>query len=223
MDYNDILNTWKSYDLRLAENLRLNRKNAEDITRMKVNSFLRSMQPIKIFTILVGIAWVFFLLTMVLALFSVASPFFLVSAALLAFLNAIAIGIYLYQAILIYQADISEPILATQEKIASLKSTTLWIARILFLQLPLWTIFYWNNSMLENGHFALLVLQALVTFVFAYTGIWLFFNISFKNRNKRWFLLIFQGNEWTPLIKSMDLLEQVKEVNGEPSVKSDSF
>ena len=223
MEYQQILATWKSYDQQLAENLRLNRQLTEDITRIKVQSFLQSMQPIKTFTILVGIAWVFFLATLVLALLPYANLFFLVSAALLALLNAIAIGIYLFQAILIQQADITEPILATQGKIASLKSSTLWIARILFLQLPLWTIFYWNNSMLENGHIALLVLQVLITFVFACTGFWLFFNIRFENRHKKWFRLIFQGKEWTPLIKSMDLLEQVKEFNCEPSVKNDSF
>jgi len=42
-------------------------------------------------------------------------------------------------------------------------------------------------------------------------AIWLFFNIKYENRNKKWFQLIFSGKEWTPLMKSMELLEQVEE------------
>ena len=40
MEEQDIMQLWKSYSVKLDESLQLNRKNAEDITRMKVQSFL---------------------------------------------------------------------------------------------------------------------------------------------------------------------------------------
>jgi len=49
------------------------------------------------------------------------------------------------------------------------------------------------------------------TLSFIVIAIWLFFNIKYENRNKKWFQLIFSGKEWTPLMKSMELLEQVEE------------
>jgi len=211
MEDNEILQVWKNYDRKLEENLLLSRQNATAITALKVQSFLASMKPLKIFTIVAGVLWVGLLDVLIVSLFHIASPFFLVSAILLTILNKLAIGIYLYQLILLHQADITEPVLATQEKIARLKSSTLWVARLLFLQLPLWTTFYWNKSMLENGSMSLFITQALVTGVFIFIAVWLFINISYRNRNKKWFGFIFNGKEWSPLMKSMEVLSQLEE------------
>lgn len=209
MENTEIISLWKSYSKKLDENLMLNRKNATDITLMKVASLLSSMMPLKIFTILAGIIWVGFLDILIVNLFSTATPFFLISAGIQSLLTTIAIGIYLYQIILIQQADISEPVLATQNKLARLKSTTIWVTRLLFLQLPVWTTFYWNKSMLENGNIVLYILQIAITLLFTFMAIWLFKNIKYENRNKQWFGLIFNGREWNPVIKSIEMLSQV--------------
>ncbi|MEO6720839.1 MAG: hypothetical protein ABIN67_10740 [Ferruginibacter sp.] len=215
MEQTEIIDLWKSYGKKLDENLSLNRQNAADITRIKVRSLLSSMVPLKIFTILVGIVWVGFIDVLVINLLPVANPFFLISAVIQSLLTTIAIGIYLYQVILIHQADISEPIVEAQGKLARLRSTTIWIARLLFLQLPVWTTFYWNKTMLENGNVALYILQLVITMSFTFLAIWLFKNIKYENRNKKWFGLIFSGKEWNPVIKSIELLDQVKEYRNE--------
>lgn len=211
MEDTEIINLWKSYDKKLEENLSLNRKNAEDITKMKVRSLLTSMKPLKIFTILVGIIWVGFIDVLVINLFSITNPFFLISAGVQVVLTKFALGVYLYQLILIHQVDISQPILATQDKLARLKSTTLWIARLLFLQLPVWTTFYWTKSMFENGNVALYMLQIVVTLLFTWLAVWFFLNIKYENKDKKWFRLIFNGKEWSPVIKSVELLSQIDE------------
>lgn len=211
----EIINIWKSYDKKLEENLSLNKGIAEDVTKMKVKSYLTSMKPIKIFTLVVGILWVgfggVFITNLFVFAFSKISKFFLFSAGIQLTLTAIAIVVYLYQLILIYQSDINEPILATQDKLARLKSSTLWVTRILFLQLPVWTTFYLTESMFANGNTVFYVIQGIVTLSFAYLAIWLFFNIKYENKDKKWFRLIFNGKEWSPVIKSMELLSQVDE------------
>jgi hypothetical protein len=211
MEDTEIIDLWRSYGQKLEESLELNRKNAEEITRLKVRSFLASMKPLKLFTIVVGIIWVALVDVLIIKTFPVANWFFIVSASIQVLLTKLAIIIYLYQLILLHRADISEPILETQRKIASLKSTTLWVARILFLQLPVWTTFYWNKSMLVNGNTLLYVLQIVVTLSFTCVAVWLFRNIKNENKDKKWFRLIFNGNEWTPMLKSIELLNQVNE------------
>ena len=211
MENTDIINLWKSYDKKLEENLVLNKKNATDITQLKVQSLLKSMRPIKLFIIITGIVWVIFVDVLIINFFHIASPFLLISAVIHVLLTKLAIGIYLYQVILIYQVDISEPVLATQNKLASLKSSTLWVARLSFLQLPIWTIFYWNKSMLESGNFWLYAIQFIVTVSFVVISVWLFFNIKYENRDKKWFQLIISGIEWNPVIKSMELYREVEE------------
>jgi len=207
----EILNLWKSYDKKLEENLLFNRKNAEDITKLKVKSFLSSMKPVKIIIVLLSLIWVGFVDILMINIFDVASPFLLVSAAIHVLLTKLAIGIYIYQLILIYQVDINEPILATQEKLVRLRSSTLWISRLLFLQLPVWTTFWWNEVMFQHWNVYQWFISGSVTLAFAFAAIWLFFNISYENRDKKWFRLLFTGIEWNPLVKSMELLSQINE------------
>lgn len=206
---------WQTTNDKLDESIVINRNNTEDITRVKVRNILGSMKPIKIFTLLVGILWVVIgviaLSSIYLNSFTEANKFFLLSASIQVGLTAMALFVYLYQLITIYQVDITDPILRTQEKLASLKTTTLWITRILFLQLPVLTTFWWNETMLTDWGILQWVVTLFFTFSFTLIAIWLFFNIKYENRNKKWFQLIFNGKEWTPLIKSMELLEQVEE------------
>lgn len=206
---------WQTTSEKLEESLIINRKNTEDITRIAVHNFLGSMKPIKIFTLLVGIIWVglgvMILSHLYLYAFSEANKFFLISATVQVMLTAIALWIYLYQLITIYQVDITDPILKTQKKLADLKLSTLWSARIMFLQLPVWTTFWWNETMLTDWSLLQWAMTAIVTILFTYIAVWLFFNIKYENRNKKWFGFIFNGKEWTPLMKSMELLEQVEE------------
>lgn len=221
MEEKDILQIWKQYDKQLEETLVLNRTNAVAITQLKIHSLLASMRPLKIFALLVGITWVGFVDMLIIRLFPIANPFFLCAAIVQVLLTKLAIGIYLYQLVLIQQADISQPIIATQDKLARLQSSTLWVARLLFLQLPVWTVFYWNSSMLQNGNLFLYMLQAVVTISFTVGAIWLFKNINYSNRHKKWFRLLFSGREWEPVIKSMELLSQVEEYGaGAPMIKT---
>lgn len=210
MEDQAIIDLWKSYGQKLDESLQLNRKNAADISKMKVQSAVAGMQPLKLFTIIIGIVWVAFVDMMIVKGFSVASPFFLVSAGIQVLLTKIALGIYLYQVVLIRQVDISEPILAAQQQLSRLRSSTIWVTRILLLQLPVWTTFYWNKSMLDKGTTSQFVLQAIITLTFTFAAIWLFANIRYENRDKRWFRLIFNGKEWQPVIQAMELLREIE-------------
>lgn len=213
---------WKINNEKLEGSFVINKKHTEDITHLKVHNIIGSMKPIKIFTLLVGILWVGIgvvaLSSIYVNSFVEANKFFLFSATIQMGLTAMALYVYLYQLITINQVDITEPIIRTQEKLASLKMSTLWVTRILFLQLPVWTTFWWNESMLTDWNLLQWMITLSITALFTLLALWLFFNIKFENRNKKWFQLIFKGKEWTPLIKSMELLEQVEDYKGEVTI-----
>ena len=61
MNENELKLLWQSANEKLEDNFKVNRVNAEDITKMKVQGFLSSMKPAKIFTLIVGIVWVIIL------------------------------------------------------------------------------------------------------------------------------------------------------------------
>lgn len=214
MDQSEIINLWKAYDRKLEASLMLNKSNAIEITRLKTKSLLSSMTPLKIFTIIVGMLWVSIGGTIVVNLFVHAyasvSPFFLYSAAFQLLLTAIGIGIYLYQLVLIHQMDITDTLIKTQKRLTQLKSSTLWVARILLLQLPAWTTFYWSMDLIKSGHLPYIFLNSVVTLLAIAVSLWLFINIRYENREKKWFKLIFEGKEWTPVIKARELHKEIE-------------
>jgi len=210
---------WQTTNDKLEENFVINKKQTYDITQMRIHHILDSMKPIKIFTLLVGIIWVTIGVTALSSIYlnsyAEANKFFLLSASIQVGLTAIALYIYLYQLITIYQVDLTDPIIKTQEKLAGLKISTLWVTRILFLQLPVWTTFWWNQTMLTDWNIFQWITVLIFTISFTVLALWLFFNINYENRNKNWFQLIFSGKEWIPLMKSMELLAQVDEYKSE--------
>lgn len=211
MNESALKNLWQESNEQLEVAIRVNKANTDDITRIKAYSLLSSMKPVKIFALVAGICWVLFLDGLLVAGWGSVGVFFMASAFIQVVLTKIAIGVYIYQLILINQTDLSEPIVTTQERLTRLQSSTLWIARVLFLQLPVWTTFYWNYSMVQNGHWALWLLQGIATVGLTVLAVWLFFNIRYENREKRWFRWLFQGKEWEPLLRAMDLLKTIEE------------
>jgi hypothetical protein len=211
----EIKNLWQTTNDQLEVSIELNKRNKEEIGRLKIYNIVSTMKPIKIFTLLLGFLWVFIganaLGSIFLYSFSEANKFFLFSATAQVILTAIALIFYIYQLTKIFQVEIYDSILQTQTKLAQLKVSTLWVTRILFLQLPLWTTFWWNESMITDWSIWQWLITLFFTTSFTILALWLFFNIKYENRNKKWFILLFAGKEWTPLMKSIELLDQMEE------------
>ena len=87
---------------------------------------------------------------------------------------------------------------------------TAWVARILLLQLPAWTTFYWSMDLIKSGHLPYIFLNSVVTLLAIAVSLWLFINIRYENREKKWFKLIFEGKEWTPVIKAIELHKEIE-------------
>lgn len=202
---------WSSLNEKQDKNLVINRKNLENTTDLRVISLLKSMKPTKIVAIIIGIVWVYFLDTTIFYTFGTVNWFFTVSALIQSIITKLAIGIYLYQLSKIQQVDQSQSVLDTQQKLSELKSSTLWVTRILFLQLPVWSTFYLNQSLFKSENLFWIIFQAICTFLLTYSAVWLFRNINSKNKDAKWFKLLFEGKEWSPIIKSMELMDDLQE------------
>ena len=206
---------WKDTNDKLEKNSHINKVHTEEISKLKIQTFIDSMKPIKVFTLIVGILWVGIgigiLSNIYINAFSEANKFFLFSATIQISLTSIALFIYIYQLIEIYQIALYDPIIRTQEKLAQLRLSTLWSVRIMILQLPVWTTFWWSETMLSSWNWFQWAITLSITGLFLFIALWLFVNIKLENRNTNWFKLIFNGKEWTPLLKSIDLLEEIED------------
>lgn len=214
MEPAEILNLWKSYDNKLEQALSLNKRNTQELLRLQAKSVLSGVKPLKIFTICAGILWVLLGGIVVVNLFLYAydriSLFFLYSAAAQLLLTAIAIFIYIYQLIMIHKVDISDSVVAAQKKLSYLKSSTLWSAKVLFLQLPFWTTFYLSADLIRSGNMLYILVNGFFTFLFIYGAVWLFIHIDYKNKDKKWFKLLFEGKEWTSIMRSVEFYKEIE-------------
>lgn len=213
MNEAEIKRIWKSAHQKYESDLTPEINNFMEITRLKVYGITGSMKPLKKFTILTGFIWVAAGIWMLAPVywhsFSEANKFFLFSASLQVILTAVALLIYTYQLLQIYRIELDDAIVQTQRKLVQLKISTLRAAKILFLQLPFWTTFWWNDRMLEQWSFLQWAFPLAVTLASTILALWLFMNINLENRNRKWFKVLFSGKEWTPILQSLELLDQL--------------
>ena len=215
MNDTDLKYLWQTGNEQIAISQKSDKTSLDNLTKRNVSHFLSSMKPIKIFTLLVGLLWVFgigyVLIKLSINAYDQVSLYFLYSAYFQVMLTAMAVIIYIIQLSTLYSIDFNKPVVILQITLIKLKASTLNVTRILILQLPFWTTFYWNESMFENGTLPLFIFQGVVTISFTYLSLWLFFNLKYKNADKWWFKLLLQGKEWEPLITSIDILNDMEE------------
>ena len=215
MNDTDLKYLWQAGNEQIAISQKSDNTSLDKLTKRNVSHFLSSMKPIKIFTLLVGLLWVFsigyVLIKLTINAYDQVSLYFLYSAYFQVMLTAVAVILYIIQLSTLYSIDFDKPVIILQKKLINLKISTLNITRILMLQLPFWTTFYWNEGMFKNGTLALFIIQGTVTISFTYLSLWLFFHLKFENADKWWFKLLLQGKEWEPLITSINILNDMEE------------
>jgi len=215
MNDTDLKNLWQAGNEQIAISQKSDKTSLDKLTKRNVSHFLSSMKPIKIFTLLVGLLWVFgigyVLIKLSINAYDQVSLYFLYSAYFQVMLTAMALILYIIQLSTLYSIDFNKPVVILQKTLMKLKASTLNVTRILILQLPFWTTFYLNESMFKNGTLPLFILQGAVTISFTYLSLWLFFHLKFENADKWWFKLLLQGKEWEPLITSIGILNDMEE------------
>ena len=215
MNDTDLKYLWQAGYEQIAINQKSDKTSLDNLTKRNVSHFLSSMKPIKIFTLLAGLLWVFgigyVLIKLTINAYDQISPYFLYSAFFQVMLTAMAVILYIIQLSTLYSIDFNKPVVILQKTLINLKASTLNVIKILILQLPFWTTFYWNESMFKNGTLPLFILQGAVTISFTCLAIWLFFNLKFENADKWWFKLLLQGKEWEPIITSINILNEMEE------------
>ena len=212
------LNTlWKEYDRKLEEsrvlNLQswaVNRQTFEWMQTHKVHSRLRPMGRFKGWAVFLGVLWGLFLGLLVVGDHG-KHPWFTGSIGILLGFNVYAIAAYIRQLALIRQIDYTDDILGTQEKLAALQSSTLRTTRILFLQAPFYSTWFWSERLIGNNSMGFWAISVPVVILLSLGSLWLYRNITLANSHKKWFRILFNGIEWTPILRAMEYLKEIEE------------
>ncbi|MEO7049835.1 MAG: hypothetical protein ABI091_31310, partial [Ferruginibacter sp.] len=192
MDTDNLQSIWKAYDKKLEEsrilNLQswaLNMQCFEDLQKQKAKSKLNKLATFKLWTVVVGIVWVLFLVFLVVKTLVFSNIVFVISVSMIAIITTIGIGLYIKQLILIKQIDNSDSVTIVQEKLATLQTSTLNIPRILFLQSPFYCTWWFRPEWFTSNNPAFWFISLPVALAFTFLAIWLYRNINYKNMDKK--------------------------------------
>ncbi|MRG48822.1 hypothetical protein GFS24_27175 [Chitinophaga sp. SYP-B3965] len=211
MKADELEDIWQAYDAKLAQSLELNIKVLEKIEGQKVRRSFIALIRFKLFAIILGIPWNAFLLFLL--YYAWREPFFAISAILLVIINTYAMIEYARQIRVIRGIDVSNAISITQQQLTWLHISVIRSFRIIFLQLPLWTIFYIKVPLLMQAGWSYWIIQSLITLLFIFITIWLYRNISVKNAGSKWVkALIWEdgGKSFDKATKFMQEIEEFK-------------
>jgi len=216
MDDIELKNMWKAYDQKMEEAKILNlpswavtSKTFEYLKTHKAQSILKSLSTFKKWAVALGILWLLFLGILVYGT-HFKNLYFTISVISIMLFTIIAIAVYIKHINLINQINYGESILDTQKKLTELQTSTIKMVRILWLQMPFYTTFYWNTKWM-NSDIQFWLIAFPITLFFTVLSIWLYRNISLKNADKKWIKILLGDKEWTSIINAKRYLDEIEE------------
>ncbi|MBC7938117.1 MAG: hypothetical protein H7Y86_22435 [Rhizobacter sp.] len=222
-ELNDIM---KGYNQKLDEARLLNLQswvlNLQHYTyqqKQKANAKLGKLTLQKKVLVFLGIIYGFALLFLAANTITWQKIFFCICTAAIGIITLYAVVVYIKQLYWIQQFNSADSIVEAQEKLVMLKDSTLSVTRILFLQTPFYCLFFVSPAMIVDSPAPFILVTLPITLLFTFVTIWLYRNIDIKNAHKKWFRILFGTSEWTQLVQSKQLLDDIEEFKKEIVMK----
>jgi hypothetical protein len=207
---------WQAYDRKIEEarvlNLQswaLNLRCFETLQVEKARTKLNALARFKGRVAVLGVLWVLFLAMLVYGNWF-SNPYFTISVGIILLFNIVAVVVYIRHITVIRQINYGESITATQEKLAILKLSTVNSTRILMLQMPFYTTWFWHSNWINYSSGSFWLIAFPITLLFTWLAIFLYRNISLKNMHKKWLkLLMMAGPEYKPLLEAQAFMGEI--------------
>lgn len=218
MEDDDLKNIWHEYDRRIEEAKLLNLQSValnfhwfQDSRIQKARSKLGAAVRFKLFAVLWGVVWIIFLGVLIYGN-QLRNLYFTISLSIIILFNVTAIVVYIKHIILIRKVDYSESITDTQKRLANLQLSTFWISRILWLQMPFYCTWFWNNSWIDFSNLSFWLIAFPITLFFILLTIYLYRNINIRNIDKWWVKrLMMTGPEYKSLVEAEKFVAEIDE------------
>ncbi len=211
MEDKELLKIWKSYDQKLEEVLILNKEIAYEITKGKFHKTINSLRFPKSMLLIFGIPYTLILCFITWITFKAGAFIMMIGFGSI---SLIMIGVlvgYAYHLFLIARINGEEVISEVQKRLAELKISSFYIARLTVLQLPFWSVCWISMEAIKNSPFVYGGINLIVFLILSYGAYWLFQNLGIKHPASKVSKIVFSGKEWEPIVKSVDILAQLEE------------
>ena len=211
MENIELQSIWKAYDQKMERMLAINQDLAINLTRQKLKKQMRRLYLPKWTAIVIGVPYT--LLLMAVTTIAVIAEGYLVAIGFgaIALIMATMLVSYGYQLYLISQVRNNEDVLSTQEQLSKLRISSFKSLKLAVFQLPFWSVCWISIDGLKESPLVYGGINLLIFSVFTFLAYWLYQKMSYKHEKSKVRDFFLSGREWEPIVKSAEILEQIKE------------
>lgn len=219
MENIDLIALWREQNKKIEQSLKINKQLLEENLDGKIKTTLSGLKSTRIVGIVFGLLWCVLMTFIVVVSWHQTNWFFKSALIIHIAVSATAIGLYIYHLILLDNFNNNQSVLHAQEQLFKLQLSNLKTLGILWLQLPIFSMWFMSNEWLQNSPTTFWFVQTPIVFIQAIIGVWLYKNLNIKNYEKKWFKWFMSKGEFGRIKKASELLKEIEELKSSKSSK----
>lgn len=211
MENIELQNIWRSYDQKLENMLAVQKDIAIKISRQNLSNQISRLYRPKWTALLIGVPYTMLLIAVTTIAFIANAYVVATGFGAISLLMLIVLWHYMYQLFLISRVKNDEEVLSTQHQLSKLRISSFRSLNLAVFQIPFWSICWVSMDALKENPFIYGGFNLLMFIIFSYLAYWLYQQLSDKNKESKIRDFLHSGSEWEPILKSAEILEQIKE------------
>lgn len=213
MELTEIIGLWKAQNSKLDRCLHINTQLLKENLQGKVKSTLHGLKITRIVGIVFGIIWCTAMLLVVIASWSKTDLYFKSALIIHISVSITAISLYVYHLVLLQNFNYNQTVIAAQQRLLKLKLSNLKTLGLLWLQLPVFSIWFMSNKWMLDSPVTFWFVQIPIVIIQMLIGIWLYMNLNIKNQHKKWFKWFISKGEFKKIQDVNEILSEINSLN----------
>lgn len=213
MENIDILVLWQSQTAKLDEAISINKKLLKENLTNKAKSALGGLKATRWVGIIFGVLWCAAITFILIVSWKYTNWFFKSAFMIHIAVSLTAVCFYIYHLVLLTNFDNSQTVVSAQRELVELKFSNLKTLGILWLQLPVFSMWFMSNEWMYNSPHTFWFVQVPVVLVQVFIGIWLYRNLNYRNHHKKWFKWFVSKGEFGKINKANSFLQEIEELD----------
>lgn len=212
MDTIDLIALWEEQNQKIVQTLNINKQLLKDNLEGKTKTVMSRLKSIRIVGIVFGVIWCALMLFILIVSWHQTNWFFKSALIIHIAVSLAAIGLYIYHLVLLDHFNNNQSVFHAQEQLLKLQLSNLKTVGILWLQLPVFSMWLMSNAWLQNDPTTFWFVQTPIVLTQAVIGIWIYKNLNIKNHEKKWFKWFMSKGEFGRIKKASELLNEIEEL-----------
>lgn len=209
MEATDFIILWKEQYQKIDQALVINKTLLIHSLEDKARSAVSNLKPMRWAGIIFGILWCLAVGFVLFVSWGQTNWFFKAALIIHLLVSVTAIGLYIYHLALLHNFNNSQTVVEAQKQLIKLQRSNLKTLGLLWLQLPVFSMWFMSNEWMHNCPGTFWFVQTPLVILQLFAGIWLYRNLDYKNHQKKWFKWFVSKGEFGKINKAAALLQEI--------------